>query len=80
MITDSGNGAVDFREGAAMMVPFYRFSLADDQGHNMQLDHVFLGPTNNVELSMNSLEQYLEHMRTRPRRGVSYCQIPFRSR
>ncbi len=80
MIADSRDAAVDFREGAAMMVPFYRFSLAGADGDPLQLDHVFLGPTNNVELSMNSLELYLERMQTRPSRGVSYCQIPFRSR
>lgn len=80
IIADSCDESVDFREGAAMMVPFYRFSLADAEGHHMRLDHVFLGPTNNVELSMNSLELYLERMQTRPLRGVSYCQIPFRSR
>ncbi len=80
MISEAGDEAVDFREGAAMMVPYYRFSLADAAGNHMQLDHVYLGPTNNVELSMNSLELYLQRMRTRPRRGLSYCQIPYRSR
>jgi hypothetical protein len=80
VITDCHDPSVDFREGWAMMIPFYRFRLQDAQGQHMQLDHVFLGPTNNVELSMNSLELYLERMQTRPRRGVSYCQIPFRQR
>ena len=78
VIADCHHPSVQFREGWAMMIPYFAFGLTLAEDQTMQLDHVFLGPTNNVELSMNSLELYLEKMRTRPRRGVSYCQIPFR--
>jgi hypothetical protein len=78
VIADCHHSGVQFREGWVMMIPYYTFQLSGIELQSMRLDHVFLGPTNNVELSMNSLELYLEKMQARPRRGVSYCQIPYR--
>ena len=49
--------------------------------HTLDLmDHVFLGPTTNSELSMKSIELFLEQAGARPARGLSYCQIPYRQR
>jgi hypothetical protein len=80
VIADCRHDSVHFREGLTMMIPYYRFPLLDPAKARMRLEHVFLGPTNNVELAMNSLELYLEKMQVRPLRGVSYCQIPYRQR
>ena len=63
-----------------MLIPFYEFRLTDDGDSSLKLDHVYLGPTSNIELSMNSLELYLAKQRASPRRGISYCQIPYRQR
>jgi hypothetical protein len=46
----------------------------------MVLDHVFLGPTNNIDLSMNSLELLLDQRSVLPKQGISYCDIPYRQR
>jgi hypothetical protein len=80
VIDDCHHPCVHFREGWAMMIPYYAFPLVENSGDPLTLEHVFLGPTNNVDLSMNSLELYLEKMNSRPVRGVGYCQIPFRQR
>jgi hypothetical protein len=61
-----------------MLVPYYAFNLHD--GPRLRLDHVYLGPTNNIDLSMNSLRLYLDKKGVSPTRGISYCQIPYRQR
>lgn len=78
VITDFPDASVHFREGTSMLIPFYEFQLTDGDNRCLQLDHVYLGPTSNIELSMNSLELYLAKQRASPRRGISYCQIPYR--
>jgi len=80
VITDFSDASVYFREGTSMLIPFYEFRLTDDGDSSLKLDHVYLGPTSNIELSMNSLELYLAKQRASPRRGISYCQIPYRQR
>ena len=80
VIYETGDRPVHFREGASMLVPYYAFPLALSADAPMRLEHVFLGPTNNMELSMNSLRLYLDQRGVTPRRGISYCQIPYRQR
>jgi len=80
VITDFAEVSVHFREGASMLIPSYEFQLIDGDNRCLKLDHVYLGPTSNIELSMNSLELYLAKQHATPRRGISYCQIPYRQR
>lgn len=79
VITDPGHDAVDFREGASMLVPYYRFRLRGD-GNGVPLNHVFIGPSSNAELSRHSLRLYLQKRNSHPRDGIAYCQIPYRKR
>ena len=79
LITRCHEHPVYFREGQSMLVPYYAFDLRGDSG-SIQLEHVFLGPTNNIDLSMHSLRLYLQSRNATPARGISYCQIPFRQR
>ncbi|MEM1113510.1 MAG: DUF2971 domain-containing protein [Pseudomonadota bacterium] len=79
-IRDDKHAPVHFREGKYMLVPYYDFRLAVAGGERMTLEHVFLGPTPNRELSMNSLRLYLEKYGVEPRRGIDYCRIPYRQR
>jgi hypothetical protein len=80
VIRSPGNPAVNFREGSSMLVPYYAFGLVSPGRAGLSLDHVYLGPTGNRELSMTSLELYLARNHARPARGISYCDIPFRQR
>ena len=68
-----------FREGHAMLVPYIEFGLSLD-GQPLALDHLYLGPTANINISMNSLKMFLEQNGIVPQRGIDYCQIPFRQR
>jgi hypothetical protein len=70
---------VKFREGTSMLVPYLEFNLG--LGNELlELEHVVLGPTPNINLSMNSLTMFLSKMRVRLNSGISYCQIPYRQR
>jgi hypothetical protein len=78
-VMDIGD-AIQFREGSSMLIPFYAFELRDRVSGRIKLDHVYLGPTSNAELSIKSIDLFLSHSRASPARGISYCQIPYRQR
>jgi len=71
---------IHFREGASMLVPYYTFELKTAVDGDLVLDHVFVGPTSNAVLSLNSVELYLAKQNASPRQGIDYCQIPYRQR
>lgn len=78
-----GSGAsqrIRFREGNSMLVPYFAFELSPSEEQPMALEHVYLGPTNHIDLSMNAVERYLAQESVTPRRGVTYCDIPYRQR
>lgn len=79
VIPDERHAPVLFREGHAMLVPYIEFDLSL-QGQPLALDHVFLGPTANANISLNSLKMFLEQNGIVPQRGIEYCRIPFRLR
>ena len=62
-----------------MLVPYYRFDLRGEGG-GVPLNHVYIGPSSNAELSKHSLRLYLQKRRSCPRDGIAYCQIPYRKR
>ena len=79
VLSARAGGRIRFREGSSMLIPYYPFALRDSDGR-LHLDHCYLGPTGNSELSMNSLRLYLESQDASPRRGITYCAIPYRKR
>jgi hypothetical protein len=80
VISRSRGKPIHFREGTSMLVPYYAFDLSAAEGRPMRLDHVFLGPTGNIDLSMNSLELLLSQYNVKPANGITYCDIPYRQR
>ncbi|OZG74502.1 hypothetical protein BTA51_05745 [Hahella sp. CCB-MM4] len=80
VVTDFMTSSVKFRQGTSMLVPYQEFHLKDRESGQMPLEHIFLGPTPNMELSMNSLTLYLTKQGIQPVQGLSYCQIPYRLR
>jgi len=80
VITDYVSAPVLFREGASMLVPYFEFNLIAEKSFSIGLEHLFLGPTPNIIISMNSLAMFLSKNRIRPAKGISYCQIPFRAK
>lgn len=80
VITDYLKEPVLFREGTSMLVPYIEFNLATGPKPSIALEHLFLGPTPNITISMNSLTMFLSKHGIRPNDGISYCQIPYRAR
>lgn len=80
VITDFVKAPVLFREGASMLVPYIEFQFTPRNHVPIALEHLFLGPTPNITISMNSLTMFLSKNDIQPARGISYCQIPFRAR
>ena len=80
VLTDYVTSPVLFREGTSMLVPYIEFSLIIDAGKPIQLEHIFLGPTPNIDLSMNSITMFLSKKGIKPRKGLEYCRIPYRQR
>ncbi|GAB3283674.1 DUF2971 domain-containing protein [Parahaliea aestuarii] len=81
VIADNIAAPVHFREGISMLVPWYAFELqVPPETGDMGLNHVYLGPTSNIDLSMNSLKLFLDQRGLTPKQGISYCQIPYRQR
>ncbi|GAB3379879.1 DUF2971 domain-containing protein [Spongiibacter taiwanensis] len=80
VVSDFKAAPVYFREGRSMLVPYMKFSLMCRDYQQMQMEHVYLGPTPNISLSMNSMKMCLAKHGIRPARGIDYCQIPYRQR
>lgn len=78
VLTDYVTSPVLFREGTSMLVPYIEFSLLIDKGKLIPLEHIFLGPTPNIDLSMNSLKMFLSKKGIAPNKGIDYCRIPYR--
>lgn len=69
---------IRYRAGASMLVPFINFSLLSAGETKLHIQYVFLGPTPNVSLSMNSLSRMLAKHVTGGFQ-VQYCGIPYRT-
>lgn len=80
VVTDYLASPVKFREGTSMLVPYIEFDLRVRDDRPIQLEHMFLGPTPNITISMNSLTMYLAKEGIHPQKGISYCQIPYRAK
>jgi hypothetical protein len=80
VVTDFVKAPVLFREGTSMLVPYIEFGLTADNHAPIALEHLFLGPTPNITISMNSLTMFLAKNGIQPDKGISYCQIPYRAR
>jgi hypothetical protein len=79
VVANTAEAPILFREGHAMLVPYIEFDISLDD-KPLAMDHLFLGPTANINISMNSLKMFLEQNGIVPERGIDYCQIPFRQR
>ncbi len=80
VVTDYVKAQVLFREGTSMLVPYIQFDLLAESHAFIELEHLFLGPTPNITISMNSLAMFLAKSGIQPNKGISYCQIPYRAK
>ena len=79
-LTDYVISPVLFREGTSMLVPYVEFKLLQAKDKPIALEHIFLGPTPNINISMNSLTMFLAKNGVNPKKGITYCEIPYRQR
>lgn len=70
---------IQYREGVSMLVPHLLFSLSDDPSGLLSFQEIFLGPTPNVGLSMNSVSRFLRRNRSAGTLRIGYCGIPYRN-
>ena len=77
-VTNYVTTPIEYREGPSMLVPFMKFQLPEAPDRRLDMDHVFLGPTPNSNISMDSLSNYLSKNGASPRQGLHYCGIPYR--
>jgi hypothetical protein len=61
-----------------MLIPYIEFRLVPDGESTMVIQHVFLGPTPNNNLSMSSLSRCLSKKGVSPKGGITASQIPYR--
>lgn len=77
-MTDFMSAQIRFREGTSMLVPYCELELRTSDTPRLPLEHIYLGPTAHITLSLNSLAMYLQKHGAAPRRGIDYCDIPYR--
>ena len=69
---------IKYRDGASMLIPFLEFQLLQNGSSTMDIQHVFLGPTSNNNLSMTSLSRFLTKKGAIPKEGITACQLSYR--
>ena len=80
VLTNYVKSPILYREGVSMLVPYLEFSLVSEGANQIEIQHIYLGPTPNNVLSMRSLSNYLSKCGVSPKEGVTPCQIPYRQR
>ena len=80
VITDYLNADIHFRQGESNLIPYVEFKLSGDLRKPVVIEHIYLGPTPNITISMNSLNMYLTKNGVTPNQGIDYCQIPYRQK
>lgn len=70
---------IEYRVGRSMLIPYLKFQLPVTASKRIELEHVFVGPTPNINNSMTSLSRYLSKKGVSPSKGTTYCQIPYRT-
>jgi len=78
IITNYVQTPISYRNGSAMLIPYINFGLVKRDADLVNFEHIFLGPTSNSGLSMHSLSNYLSKKMVSPKKGITYCQIPYR--
>jgi len=73
------NNPIEYKEGASTLIPYMKYNLPSSSTRTISIEHVFLGPTPNQNLSMQSLSMYLAKQYCSPSQGIRYCCIPYRT-
>ena len=75
IVADYVHTDISYRPGRSTLIPYKLFKLARTGG-GLQLARVFVGPTPNINLSMNSISQFLSRNGLNPE--IVNSQVPYR--
>lgn len=67
---------IKYREGKSMIIPYYDFQLADD-GCNLDIEEIYIGPTMHYELAAMSLVTFLKAQNV-GYKSIRSSKIPYR--
>jgi hypothetical protein len=73
------NFPIQFREGRTMLTPFMKFVLPSRHDSRIDIEQAFVGPTPHINAAMSATLEFLSKLGVSPRRGLCYCQIPYRN-
>jgi Protein of unknown function (DUF2971) len=76
VVTDYIHSDIEYRPGRSTLIPYKLFSLARAGQAKLELEHVFIGPTPHMNLSMNSLVQLLSRNGISPM--IENSLVPYR--
>jgi hypothetical protein len=76
VVTDYVHTDIEYRPSRSTLVPYKLFTLTREGRGKLELDHVFIGPTPYMGLSMNSLSQLLSRNGISPM--IENSQVPYR--
>lgn len=76
VVADYVHTDIEYRPGRSTLVPYKLFTLTRAGRTKLELEHVFIGPTPHMGLSMNSLAQLLSRNGISPM--IENSQVPYR--
>lgn len=76
VVADYVHADIEYRPGRSTLVPYKLFTLVREGQSKLELEHVFIGPTPHMGLSMNSLVQLLSRNGISPM--IENGQVPYR--
>ena len=76
VVADYVHADIEYRPGRSSLVPYKLFKLARAGHTTLELEHVLIGPTPHMGLSMNSLVQLLSRSGISPK--VENSRVPYR--
>jgi hypothetical protein len=69
---------IQYRTGRTTLLPYVNFLVSAEDEQPARVAHVFLGPTPNNNLAMQSLSMFLSRERATPSGGIQASGIPYR--
>jgi hypothetical protein len=76
VVADYVHTNIEYRPGRSTLIPYKLFSLSRTDQAKLELEHVIIGPTPQMNLSMNSLGQLFSRNGISPM--IENSQLPYR--
>lgn len=79
VISDYVKTEIEYRSGRTALVPYQKFDIKSFQEDSIGIEHVILGPTPNINLSMDSLSRFMSrHDKSSKPRSLGMSRVPYR--